>query len=66
MEDYTPQQINCALRHYEQQRKAWSAYNERKREEKRQNGTYRPRGRPRKDTTPPPSNKNELVAVDPI
>ena len=46
--EYTQEQLDKALRHYESQKRAWSAYNERKRNEKKENGTYRPKGRPRK------------------
>jgi len=47
--DYTPAQIEKALRRYEAQKKAWAAYNEKVRQKKRDEGTYRPKGRPRKN-----------------
>jgi len=41
--------IQVALRHYEAQRRAQASYLERRRQAKKDAGTYRPRGRPRKD-----------------
>ena len=40
--------IAAALRHYECVKKCMRAYHERKRQEKKDAGTYRGRGRPRK------------------
>jgi hypothetical protein len=53
----TPENIAKALRRYEAQQRAWTKYNDRKREEKKANGTYRPRGRP-------PKNKYERTEED--
>ena len=46
MDDQT--KIAIALRHYENMKKAMNSYQERKRQAKKENGTYRPPGRPRK------------------
>ena len=52
-----------ALRHYEAVKRASRNYWNRKKEQKIADGTYRPRGRPRKTPTPPPSLKMDEVAV---
>lgn len=49
MDDQT--KIAIALRHYESMKKAMNSYQERKRQAKKENGTYRPPGRPRKVAT---------------
>jgi hypothetical protein len=46
--DYTPEQIEKAMKRYEAQKKAWANYNEKLRQKKKDEGTYRPKGRPRK------------------
>lgn len=61
--ELTPAEVENAVKHYANQRKLWAVYNERRRQKKKDEGTYRPRGRPRKnpaDTVPPES---EGVAV---
>jgi hypothetical protein len=40
--------ITSACNHYENMKKAQTAYYERKRQDKKESGTYRGRGRPRK------------------
>ena len=45
--------IEKALRHYESMRRASSAYYERKRQSKIADGTYKGRGRPKKETAVP-------------
>ncbi len=57
--EYTPEQFAKILKHYEAQQKAWAKYNERRRTEKKEAGTYRPRGRPRKTPTPPPEENED-------
>jgi hypothetical protein len=53
-----------AVRNYENMKKASRDYYARKKQQKIADGTYRGRGRPRKDTTPPPPVENGMVAVD--
>lgn len=53
-----------AVRNYENMKKASRDYYARKKQQKIDAGTYRGRGRPRKDTTPPPHVQNGIVAVD--
>lgn len=60
----TVNEIMIAMRNYENMRRASRAYYERKKQKKIDDGTYRGRGRPRKDDTPP--IKNEFVAVNPV
>jgi hypothetical protein len=52
-----------AVRNYENMKKASREYYARKKQQKIDAGTYRGRGRPRKDTTPPPVVQNGFVAV---
>lgn len=47
--EHTSEELAKIVKHYEAQRRAWAKYNERRRNEKKEAGTYRPRGRPRKD-----------------
>jgi hypothetical protein len=46
--------IATALKHYEAVKRASNAYYERKRQAKKDAGTYRGRGRPKKDVSPEP------------
>jgi hypothetical protein len=54
-------EISVAVRNYENMKKASRAYWERKKQQKIADGTYRGRGRPRKDDTPPIENGNVAV-----
>lgn len=53
-----------AMRNYENMRRASRAYYERKKQKKIEEGTYRGRGRPRKNDTPLPPIENGIVAVN--
>lgn len=56
--------VDVALRHYEALRNAQLNYLERKRQAKKEAGTYRGRGRPRKNVpTPPPEKSDEVAGV---
>lgn len=59
MEKSVEEQITIAMRHYQNQRNAAKAYAERNRQAKKDAGTYRPRGRPRKN----PSDKTDIAAI---
>jgi hypothetical protein len=60
----TLNEMMTAVRNYENMKKASREYYARKKQKKIEEGTYRGRGRPRKDTTPPPPIKNEMFAVN--
>lgn len=57
--------IEKALRHYESMRRASAAYYERKRQGKMADGTYKGRGRPKKETAifqqPAVAEKTDIV-----
>ena len=57
-------QMETAMRNYENMKKASRAYWERKKQKRIEDGTYRGRGRPRKNVpTDDPPNIPEAVAV---
>jgi hypothetical protein len=56
-------EISVAVRNYENMKKASRDYYARKKQQKIDAGTYRGRGRPRKDDSPPPIVENGNVAV---
>ena len=62
----TVNEIMTAMRNYENMKKASRAYWERKKQKKIEEGTYRGRGRPRKNDTPLPPIENGMVAVNAI
>jgi len=62
----TVSEIMTAMKNYENMKKASREYYARKKQQKIADGTYRGRGRPRKDTTPPPPVENGNVAVNAI
>jgi hypothetical protein len=60
----TLNEMMTAVRNYENMKKASREYYARKKQQKIADGTYRGRGRPRKDTTPPPPVENGILAVN--
>jgi len=62
----TLNEMMTAVKNYENMKKASREYYARKKQQKIAEGTYRGRGRPRKDDTPLPPVENGNVAVNAI